>query len=178
MAYTMLPYILSLSKGRLQSLLRKSYVMNYVKRIPMLNVLRTQALALIDSTPHCTLSTLGPAGVQASMVACVVREECVYVLVPSTVDHLFNLEHELEVVLTSQLWQLRGAALALGVADGPRGTAPYDISERARNAGFTLVEVFPLRMHLEPAGRRRYRETIDFVVRVSDTSRNRAPSLY
>ena len=32
----------------------------------------------------------------------------VYVLVPSTVDHLFNLEHELEAVLTTPLWLLSG----------------------------------------------------------------------
>ena len=31
-----------------------------------------------------------------------------------------------------------------------------------------LVEVFPLRMHLEPQGPRRYRETIDFCMCVSD----------
>ena len=80
----------------------------------MLKKLRAEALTLIAATPYCTLSTIGPAGVQASVVACVVREDCVYVLVPSTVDQLFNLEHELEVVLTSPLWQLRGAALALG----------------------------------------------------------------
>jgi len=143
----------------------------------MLNKLRAEALALIAATPHCTLSTIGPAGVQASVVACLVREDCVYVLVPSTVDHLFNLEHELEVVLTSPLWQLRGAALALGEAEGLQGTAPYAISAQATATGYTLVEVFPLRMHLEPDGRRRYRETIDFCARVSDTSHNRVPSI-
>ena len=143
----------------------------------MLDKLRTEALALVAATPHCTLSTIGPAGVQASVVACVVREDCVYVLVPSTIDQLFNLEHELVVVLTSSLWQLRGAALALSEAGGLQGTAPYDVSAQARAAGYTLVEVFPIRMHLEPDGLRRYRETIDFSVRVSDTSRNRVSSI-
>jgi len=143
----------------------------------MLNELRAEALELIGATQHCTLSTIGPAGVQASVVACAVRDDFVYVLVPSTVDHLFNLEHELEVVLTTPLWQLRCAALALSEACGLQGAAPYDISVQARAAGYTLVEVFPIRMHLEPFGRRRYRETIDFGVRVSDTSRNRVPSM-
>src|SRR6266536_3369468 len=143
----------------------------------MLNKLRAEALALIAAAPDCTLSTSGPAGVQASVVACLVREDCVYVLVPSTVDHLFNLEHELEVVLTSPLWQLRGAALDLSEGGGLHGTAPCNISAQAREAGYTLVEVFPLRMHLEPDGRRRYRETIDFCVRVSDPSRRRVPSI-
>jgi hypothetical protein len=135
----------------------------------MLSYLRAEALALIAATPKCTLSTIGPAGVQASVVACVMHEHCVYVVVPSTVDHLFNLEHELEVVLTSTVWQLRGAALAIGEAEGLHGTAPDDLRARARAAGSTLVEVFPLRVHLEPAGRRRYRETIDFAVQLTDT---------
>src|SRR4051812_41330429 len=109
-----------------------------IQEIPILHKLRAGALALIAATSHCTLSTIGPAGVQASVVACAVREDCVYVLVPSTVDHLFNLEHELEVVLTSPLWQLRGAALALGASDGRHGTAPIDMSAHARDAGATL----------------------------------------
>jgi hypothetical protein len=134
----------------------------------MLKKLRAEALALIAATPYCTLSTTGPAGVQASVVACLVREDCVYVLVPSTVDHLFNIEYELEVVLTSQLWQLRGAALDLSHDNGLHGTAPAMISTQAQAAGYALVEVFPLRMHLEPQGPRRYRETIDFCMRVSD----------
>jgi hypothetical protein len=128
----------------------------------MLDKLRDEALALIAATPQCTLSTIGPAGVQASVVACIVCADCVYVLVPSTADHLFNLEHEAEVVLTTPLWQLRGAALALGTVDGLHGTAPHEISARARTAGHALVEVFPIRMHIEPGGQRRYRETIDF----------------
>jgi hypothetical protein len=143
----------------------------------MLKKLRTEAFALIAARPHCTLSTIGPAGVQASLVQCLVREDCLYVPVPSTVDHLFNLEHELEVVLTNSLWQLRGAALALSDARGLQGAAPPDISARASAAGYSLLEVFPLRMHLEPAGRRRYRETIDFMMRVSDASPSRVASL-
>ena len=143
----------------------------------MFDQLRAEALALIAATPRCTLSTTGPAGVQASIVECVVCDDCVYVLVPSTVDHLFNLEHELEVVLTSASWQLRGAALALTDAEGQQGTAPADIGARARNAGYTLVEVFPLRMHLDPSGRRRYRETIDFVARVTTPPLARVPSV-
>ncbi len=130
----------------------------------MLNQLRTEALALIAATPHCILSTIGPAGVQASAITCVVEAGCVYMLVPSTIDHLFNIEHELEVVLTSTAWQLRGAALAIGEALGRHGAASDAIQARARAAGATLVEVFPLRMHLEPTGRRRYRETVDFVI--------------
>src|SRR5215212_4915877 len=128
----------------------------------MLSQLRAEALALIAATTHCILSTSGPAGVQASAVTCVVHAGCVYVLVPSTIDHLFNIEHEFEVVLTSATWQMRGAALAIGEVAGRHGTAPDTIQAHARAAGTTLVEVFPLRMHLEAIGPGRYRETIDF----------------
>lgn len=128
----------------------------------MLDKLRNEALALIAATPQCILSTNGPAGVQATVVECIVRANCIYVLVPSTADHLFNMEHDTEVVLTTVLWQLRGAAIVLGGADGPRGTAPRELGTRARIEGQVLVEVFPIRMHIEPAGHRRYRETIDF----------------
>src|SRR4051794_29922908 len=79
-------------------------------------------------------------------------------------------------VLTSTLSQLRGAALALGDTAGRPGTAPDDIGVRAGDAGYTLVEVFPFRMHLEPARRRRYRETIDFVVRRAELPLTRVPS--
>jgi hypothetical protein len=128
----------------------------------MLDKLRAEALALIATTSHCTLSTMGPAGVQASIVACIVLDDCVYALVPTTADHLFNLEYDTEVVLTTALWQVRGAALVIGRADGLHGTAPHDVSRRAKMEGQTLVEVFPLRIHIEAAGPRRYRETIDF----------------
>jgi hypothetical protein len=130
--------------------------------IRMLDKLRAEALALIATTSHCTLSTMGPAGMQASIVACIVRDDCVYALVPSTADHLFNLEYDTEVLLTTILWQLRGAALVIGGADGLHGTAPHDARMRAKMEGQTLVEVFPLCIHIEAAGPRRYRETIDF----------------
>jgi hypothetical protein len=128
----------------------------------MLTQLRAEALALIAATPHCILSTIGPAGLQASAVTCVAQADCVYALVPSTVDHLYNIEHEHEVVLTSASWQLHGVALAIGEGAQRRGTAPDALQMHAHATGMTLVEVFPLRMHIEAAGPRRYRETIDF----------------
>lgn len=131
----------------------------------MLDKLRAEALALIAATPACILSTTGPAGVQASVVACLVCESHIYVLVPSTIDHLFNLEHQLEVVLTSLCWQLRGAAVVVSEGGELYGSVPQEIGLRARSTGCTPVEVFPLRIHLEAAGSRRYRETIDFDMR-------------
>jgi hypothetical protein len=128
----------------------------------MLDKLRAEALAIIAATPWCLLSTTGPAGVQASMVECVVHDGCVYALVPSTSDHLFNIEHDTQVVLTTAMWQLRGAALELQEADGRRGAAPRGLAQGAGRRGLTVVELFPLRMQIEPGVQKSYRETIDF----------------
>lgn len=128
----------------------------------MLDQLRTEALALIAARPNCTLSTYGPAGIQASIVSCIVRATCIYILIPSATDQLFNLEHELELVLTTRRWQLRGAALVLEYRPTPYPATPADLSDWAHRNGAALVEVFPLRIHIEPYGKHRHRETIDF----------------
>jgi len=128
----------------------------------MLDKLRAEALALIAATAQCTLSTTGPSGVQAAVVACLAPDEGVYVLVPSTSDQLFNIEHHTEVVLTTALWQLRGAARMLAEEDGWQDSARRDLIWSAHDQGYRVVMVFPLRMHIEPGGHRRYRETIDF----------------
>jgi hypothetical protein len=142
----------------------------------MLDKLRDEALAQIAATPRCTLSTSGPAGVQASMVACHVRDTCIYVLVPSTADHLFNLEYSMEVVLTAALWCLDGAALGFRTAADPYAIASRAMRDRTVPEGHTLVEVFPIRIHLEAAGERRYRETIDFDARAQIRELAQGPS--
>lgn len=131
----------------------------------MLDKLRATALELIAQTPHCTLSTTGLAGLQASNVVCAVHADCVYMLVPSTADHIVNLEQGIEVVLTAPLWQLRGIPLLLDATQQMHNTAPSELRRQARTQGYTIVELFPLRMHIEAANQRPYRETIDFVMR-------------
>jgi hypothetical protein len=84
------------------------------------------------------------------------------VLAPSTSDQLFNIEHHTEVVLTTPLWQLRGAAHALAEEDGRYDIAPRDLIWSAHDRGYRVVAVFPLCMHIEPGGHRPYPETIDF----------------
>jgi hypothetical protein len=129
----------------------------------MFDKLRARALAAISAAGHCTLSTAGPAGVQASIVACLVHGGCVYLLVPSTSDQLFNLEYAGETVLTTAEWSLRGTALLLAPSDGLHHvTAPLKLHERARDSARFLVEVFPLRMQLVANATSPFPETIDF----------------
>lgn len=128
----------------------------------MLDKLRAEALALIAATAQCTMSTMGPAGVQATVVACLVRNDAIYVLVSSTSDQLFNIEHHSEVVLTTPLWHLRGAAHALAEVEGQYGLVPRDLAWSANDQGYRIVTIWPLRMHIESGGNRCYPETIDF----------------
>jgi len=124
----------------------------------MLDKLCNHALDTIAAAPACTLSTSGPAGLQASVVACQVQDGHIFVLIPRTTDHLFNLEHQTEVVLTTERWQLRGRAKT----NTPK--APHYSAIEPRQP-VVVVKVIPVRMHIEAAGGSNgHRETIDFQV--------------
>jgi hypothetical protein len=84
----------------------------------MLDKLRDHALRAIAAAPACTLSTAGPAGLQASRLDCRVHEKRIFVDVPAISDHLFNLEHEEQVLLTADGRQLRGKAKRLELFEG------------------------------------------------------------
>jgi hypothetical protein len=127
----------------------------------MLDKLRDDALTIVAGTPECALASFGPAGLQSSYVACQVRDGCIYLLVPLTSDHLLNVEEQGDVLITTPTWQLRGAAMLLA-ADEPRVGLPGDLIAHALEQGRVVLEVFPVRMQVEPGVRERYRETIDF----------------
>jgi hypothetical protein len=78
-----------------------------------------------------------------------------YVLVPDTSDHLFNLEIESHVAVTSAGWHLHGTA------DIVRGsTEIFSAEQRQWN---TVVRVTPARLHILPdRGSASHAETIDF----------------
>jgi hypothetical protein len=56
------------------------------------------------------LVTSGPAGVQAGQFPCEALGLDLYLLVPQTSDHLFNLEHNPSVTVLTAGWQLKGEA--------------------------------------------------------------------
>jgi hypothetical protein len=122
----------------------------------MLDKLRDRATQILAETHLCTLATTGPAGLQASMVHCAGRGTILYLLVPNTSDHLFNLESEPEVAVTAESWRLRGKAEI--VQDSP------DVFSAEQSQWHTIVRVSPVRLHILPAkgGPANYAETIDF----------------
>jgi len=121
----------------------------------MLDRLRERAARILAETHICTLATTGPAGIQASMVHCAGRETTLYLLVPDTSDHLFNLEITREVAVTTPTWHLRGTADVV-----KEGT---DLFTAAQREWHTVVRITPVRLHIQPdQGTAHTAETIDF----------------
>jgi hypothetical protein len=121
----------------------------------MLDKLRDRAAQILAETNLCTLATTGPAGIQASMVRCAGQGLTLYLLVPDTSDHLFNLESEPEVAVTTATWRLRG------IADIVQGST--DMFSADQSQWHTVVRVSPVRLHILPSsGPANYAETIDF----------------
>jgi len=89
------------------------------------------------------------------MVQCTVRGTTLYMLVPDTSDHLFNLEMEPEVAVTAQSWHLRGTADIVNDST--------DLFAADQRLWHTVVRVTPVRLHILPDGTPpNHAETIDF----------------
>jgi hypothetical protein len=122
----------------------------------MLNHLRQRVTEALSRASTVTLSTHGAAGLQASVIPCQALETTLYLLVPRTSDHLFNLEHNPEVVVTTETWQLRGTAHI--APDFPSGLA---LLGQPDAAWCEVVAVHPVRLQIELQGGLSHRETID-----------------
>lgn len=121
----------------------------------MLAHLRRRVTELLRPPQPATLSSCGRAGVQAQRLLCEGRGLRLYVLVPPTSDHLFNLEQEAEVVVTAQQWQLRGVAHPL---------APESIPTElliAHSPQSVVLEVVGHRLQIGQADGYGFSETID-----------------
>src|SRR5512141_1585552 len=78
--------------------------------IQMLNYAQERAREALATVGTVVLATSGPAGVQVGEFACESVDLNLYLLVPQTSDHLFNLEQEPRVALLSDGWELKGRA--------------------------------------------------------------------
>ena len=76
----------------------------------MLDYARQRAIEALGTPCTAVLVTSGPAGVQASKFRCETMDLDLYLLVPQTSDHLFNLEHESTVTLLTAGCELKGQA--------------------------------------------------------------------
>jgi len=122
----------------------------------MLNKLRDRAAKLLADTTSCTLATTGPAGVQVSIVRCAGQGSNLYLLLPNSSDHLFNLEVEPEVALATERWHLRGTARLRSRRN--------DLFEADQFPWHVVVQVRPLRLHIQPDSGNEQAVTIDFEI--------------
>ena len=76
----------------------------------MLDYARQRAIYALGTPRIAVLVTSGPAGVQASEFPCEVIDLNLYLLVPQTSDHLFNLEHDAGVTVLAAGCELKGKA--------------------------------------------------------------------
>ena len=85
----------------------------------MLDYARQRASEALRIPRSAVLATNGPAGIQAGEFSCEAIDLDLYLLVPKTSDHLFNLEHDSTVTLLTTGWELKGQAQIIppGVPD-------------------------------------------------------------
>lgn len=124
----------------------------------MLEHLRKRIVEALNTVRTATLSTYGPAEIQASLLPCEAVGMCLYLLLPATSDHLLNLETRPDVVVTTPEWHLRGRAVVLEKDDYPDGLA---LAQQSEAQWSRLVRVEPSRLHLHRCNGWGYGETID-----------------
>ncbi|MFN2291735.1 MAG: pyridoxamine 5'-phosphate oxidase family protein [Anaerolineae bacterium] len=122
----------------------------------MLNHLRERVAETLAGARAATLSTHGAAGIQANVCPCESIDLGLYLLVPRTSDHLFNMENNPEVVVTTEAWQLRGVACI-----APEHPVQLALLQLPDAAWCEVVAVRPTRLQIEPQGGFGHAETID-----------------
>lgn len=124
----------------------------------MLDYARQRAKEILKSPQAAVLVTSGPAGVQVGEYPCEVLDLDLYLLLPQTSDHLFNLEHDSSVSLQTSRWDLKGEAQVI-LANPP--DLELDLLRGSDASWCVLVLVHPLQVQVHREGGWGNLETID-----------------
>lgn len=92
-----------------------SFIFERDPEVKMLDYAHQRAIEVLKVYQVAVLATSGPAGLQASEFLCEAIGLDLYLLVPQTSDHLFNLEHDSTVTLLTAGWELKGEAHILSL---------------------------------------------------------------
>lgn len=125
----------------------------------MLDHLRQRIIDLLEPTSAVTLSSHGPAGIQAQVLPSIAVGLRLFVIVPTTSDHLFNLELEPDVVATTANWQLRGYGRSLLPSELPPN---FPLQSAIQATDYTVVEITPVQLEIGRPNGSGFSETIDF----------------
>jgi hypothetical protein len=85
----------------------------------MLDYARQRAVQALQIPRRVVLASYGLAGLQAGEFPCRAQELTLYLLLPKTSDHLFNLEHGAPVRLVCGEWELSGDAQLISTQAAP-----------------------------------------------------------
>lgn len=124
----------------------------------MLEHLRQRAIEILASSQTATLSTSGPAGIQARVFPCEALGLTLYLLVPAVSDQLVNLELEPSVVVSTVGWQLNGNGRIVPIDEAPPA---LEMLRSPQAAGCVLVEIRPIRLQINRRNGWGFSETID-----------------
>jgi hypothetical protein len=104
------------------------------------------------------LTTFGPADIQTSYLPCEAIDLDLYMLIPRTSDHLFNLEFRSDVVVTTHGLQGRGTAHIVEANEQPSNLALCHLDEAHWSA---LARIALTRLQLTNQESAHGSETID-----------------
>ena len=111
----------------------------------MLDYARQRAIEVLKVPRRAVLATSGPAGVQVSEFPCEAIELELYLLVPQTSDHLFNLEHVSTVSVLTVKWELKGEAQVVFPDTTER---QLDLLQKPEAAWSVLLRMTPSRLQI------------------------------
>jgi len=126
----------------------------------MLDYAHQRIREVLKIPPSAVLVTNGPAGVQASEFPCEAADLTLYVYVPKTSDHLFNLEYVPGVNLLSSSWEIKGDAK---IVSPDEVEVELDLMHTQDVDLYVLVQVEPVQVQIRREGGWGNLETIDLV---------------
>ncbi len=124
----------------------------------MLGYARQRASAVLGNPRTAVLVTSGPAGVQTGEFRCEVLDLSLYVLIPQTSDHLFNLEQESTVTVLTATCEIKGRARPISRAASDPNVG---LCHEPNAEWCALVRVEILRVQIRSEAGWRNCETID-----------------
>ncbi len=124
----------------------------------MLNYARQRAIEALRPAYTAVLATSGPAGLLESEHLCEAIELDLYLLLPRTSDHLFNLEQDRRVALLTCEWALQGTGRALSPEDPQPELKQL---QTLLNEWYVLVKVEPHQIEFRRSEGWGFAETID-----------------
>ena len=111
----------------------------------MMNYARERVTQVLKTANTAVLATSGLSGVQVSEFPCESAGLEIYLLVPQTSDHLFNLEQDDRVAMHTNCWELTGKGKALSSRER---WPEISLVHKNRIDWYVLVKVIPVQIQV------------------------------